>query len=153
MSAERPSISWNYVAAFEVQSATLAARRRSDEDMAQLWAHVHRMGEVLGDSQASVDVDVALQVSIARASKNEMIFHLVASIRQVMRNTMWEGLVRQPDQTTWQHNLSSHILLVKMIDEQNAEGAGTSMANHFDDAIHNIMFNERGHGPVTDRQP
>ncbi len=123
----------------EVQGAVLAARRRSPEDLVLMWASVQRMGEKLGDPDAFLEMDVQLHLAIAKASKNEMMFHLVASIREVMRDTMREGLVRHPNEEDWQKNYADHLTLVTLIDKQDEQGAGALMALHFDLAIHRIM--------------
>lgn len=126
----------------EVQGAILAARRRSAEDLVRMWASAHRMGSTLGDPDAFLDVDVELHLAIARASKNEMMFHLVSSIREVMRDTMREGLRRHSDEEVWRKNHADHLKLVAMIDRQDEQGAGAIMALHFDLAIHRILTQE-----------
>ncbi|BCP52144.1 GntR family transcriptional regulator [Kaistia sp. 32K] len=124
----------------EVQGAILAARRRSPEDLASMWASVRSMGDNLGaDPDAFLEMDVQLHLAIARASKNQMMFHLVASIREVMRDTMREGLLRHPSEEDWKKNYADHRKLVTLIDEQDEPGAGALMALHFDLAIHRIM--------------
>lgn len=123
----------------EVQSAILAARRRTEEDRARIWSSVRRMEEALGDPDAFLETDVELHLAIAHASKNRMIFHLVASIREVMRNTMREGVIRHPDQEAWKENLGGHVRLVEAIDRQDEEGARVSMVYHFDRAIDRIL--------------
>jgi GntR family transcriptional repressor for pyruvate dehydrogenase complex len=123
----------------EVQAAVLAARRRSPEDLALMWPSVHRMGENLGNLDVFLEMDVQLHLTIARASKNQMMFHLVASIREVMRDTMREGLMRHPNEEDWKKNHADHLRLVRLIEEQDEQGAGAFMGLHLDTAMHRIM--------------
>jgi DNA-binding FadR family transcriptional regulator len=71
-----------------------------------------------------------------------MLFHLVDSIREVMRDTMREGLVRHTDPQDWRNIQASHVSLVTFIDRQDSVGAGACMATHFDEAIHGILTRE-----------
>ena len=53
-----------------------------------------------------------------------MLFHLVDSIREVMRDTMKEGLIRHTAPADWENIQASHVSLVTYIDQQDAAGAG-----------------------------
>jgi DNA-binding FadR family transcriptional regulator len=128
----------------EVQGAILAARRRTDEDLAGMWALVREMEARIGDAAAYLDVDVQVHLAIVQASKNRMLFHLVDSIREALRDTMREGLVRHMDPDAWKRIQDSHVRLVTFIDRQDAEGAGECMATHFDGAIYGILTREPG---------
>jgi len=126
----------------EVQGAVLAAQRRTEEDLEEIWAHVRAMDSNIGDPEAFTDIDVQLHLAIVAASKNRMLFHLVDSIREVMRDTMTEGLVRHTAPADWQNIQASHVSLVTFIDQGDASGAGACMATHFDEAIHGIRAGE-----------
>jgi DNA-binding FadR family transcriptional regulator len=125
--------------AIEVQGAILAARRRTEEDLGRIWSLVHQMETMIGDPDAFLDVDVELHLAIVAASKNRMLFHLVDSIRAVLRDTMKEGLMRHSAKAEWQNIHASHVKLVTYIDRQDAAGAGACMASHFDASIHGIL--------------
>jgi DNA-binding FadR family transcriptional regulator len=126
----------------EVQGAVLAAQRRTDQDLHQIWSIVQQMEAKIGNPDAFLDIDVELHLAIVAASKNRMLFHLVDSIREVMRDTMKEGLVRHTDPEDWQYIHASHVKLVDLIDRRDAAGAGACMASHFDEAIHGILTRE-----------
>jgi DNA-binding FadR family transcriptional regulator len=126
----------------EVQGATLAAERRSAQQMAGIHSCAARMEAAIGDPDAFLDADVQLHLTIAAASGNRMIFHLADSIREVMRDTVRAGLVRHADLAAWQDNYAGHAILVGFIDRQDAAGAGAAMAKHFDKAIHSILTRE-----------
>jgi DNA-binding FadR family transcriptional regulator len=122
----------------EVQSAYLAAQRRTEPQMAEMLACIARMEAAIGKPDDFLDADVQLHLAIAAASGNSMIFHLVDSVREVVRDTVREGLIRHADLATWQANQAGHVRLVGFIAKQDADGAAASMADHFDDAIRGI---------------
>ncbi len=122
----------------EVQGARLAARRRTEEDLESMWASAHRMWATTGDLDALLDIDVELHLAIAKASKNAMMFHLIASIREVMRDTMREGLDAFQSDVDWEDNHTHHFRMVTMIDRRDEEKAAELMAQHFDRAIQRI---------------
>jgi GntR family transcriptional repressor for pyruvate dehydrogenase complex len=126
----------------EVQGAVLAAQRRTGEDLERIWSFVRQMETKIGDPDAFLDIDVELHLAIVAASKNRMLFHLVDSIREVMRDTMKEGLVRHTASADWHRIHASHVTLVTFVDQQDAAGAGACMATHFDEAIHGILTRE-----------
>jgi GntR family transcriptional regulator, transcriptional repressor for pyruvate dehydrogenase complex len=126
----------------EVQGALLAATRRTPEDMERIWIDVGAMEERIGDAEAFLDLDVQLHLDIVASSKNRPLFHLVESIREVMRDTMKEGLVRHSDAADWRKIQDSHVKLVTLVDRRDAEGAAACMASHFDEAIHGILTRE-----------
>jgi DNA-binding FadR family transcriptional regulator len=124
----------------EVQGAILAAQRRTAEDMQTIWAHVRGMETRIGDADGYLDLDVQLHLAIAAASKNRMLYRLLESIREVMRDSMEEGLVRNLNRTEWEYIQSTHVQLVTLIDKQDASAAGTCMASHFDTHIQEILI-------------
>ncbi len=128
----------------ETQSATLAARRRTEEDLTEIWRLVREMEGKLGAPEAFLDVDVALHLAIASASKNRMLFHLVDSIREVLRDAMKEGLLSRSNSPDWHTIQEDHVRLVRFIEARDAEGAGLCMTAHVDDAIGSIL----AHTPV-----
>ena len=133
----------------EVQGALLAARRRTPEDVEVMRSCLDRMEAKIGDPDGFLDIDVELHQAIAGASKNRMLGHLVDSIREVMRDTMKEGLVRHTDPTNWHNIQASHVKLVDLIDRGDVEGAGACMASHFDEAIHGILTREPLEVPIA----
>lgn len=127
----------------EVQSALLAARRRNAEDMGRLRTLVREMRVHKGDIEAYLDLDVQLHLAIASASRNQMLFQVLDSLRVPSRDTMKEGqnLHANPrDQEAIQRN---HEILVDLIEARDAQGAAAYMAKHFDEAIESIEKSRR----------
>jgi GntR family transcriptional repressor for pyruvate dehydrogenase complex len=126
----------------EVQAALLAAHRRTDDDLHQMWELIGGMERKIGDPHGFTTIDIELHLAVAAASKNRMLFHLVESIRTAMRDTMNEGLRRHTDRTDWETIQASHVRLIFLIEQRDVEGAGACMARHFDEAIHGILTRE-----------
>jgi len=126
----------------EVQGAVLAAQRRTADDLETIWRHLGAMEAKIGDLDAFTDADIQLHLAIVAASKNRMLFHVAESIREVMRDTMEEGLMRHTAPADWEKIQANHVTLVKLIDQQDAAGAGACMASHLDEAIHGIRTRE-----------
>lgn len=123
----------------EVQSALLAAERRTSEEMEDILRLVEEMRRHVGDTEAYLDVDVQLHLAIVKASQNRMLFHLADSIRGPSRDTMKEGQVLHPSDEERENIQAAHEILVRYIDQRDAEGAAHCMATHFDAAIAGIV--------------
>ena len=119
----------------EVESATLAARRRTDDELAELTHILPTLGEALHDPAAFVAVDTEFHLLIASASHNQMLYHLIESIREPMQDSM--RAVSRQRVTREQHEfaLTAHARIVDAIERGLPETAGSAMAAHFDEAI------------------
>ena len=126
----------------EVQAASLAAERRTADDLDRLRSIVTKMEAAIGDIDAFMETDVDLHLAIVAASKNRMLFHLVGSIREALRDTIKEGLERHKTLADWRRTYLAHVKLVELIERQSAEAAGALMATHFEDATHAILTRE-----------
>jgi GntR family transcriptional repressor for pyruvate dehydrogenase complex len=81
----------------ELETARLAADRRTGDDLDRMREHlVARAGaRRRGDIDAFVDADVALHVTIARASKNGVLADLFRAFASVLRETIAD-IARDP---------------------------------------------------------
>ena len=114
----------------EVECATLAATRRTTEDVAQLERTAAAMRLRIGDLEAYGDLDVALHLSIAAASHNNMLYHLVESLRAALHDTIREGLRLPHTDAQRDHMQATHETLVDAVRRGDAEEAGRVMAAH-----------------------
>lgn len=119
----------------EVQAAGMAATRRTQEDMEELWRLIRAMGDAEGDIDTFIDMDFQLHLAIVSAAKNRMMYFLYDSIRAASRDTMQEGFIRHPD---WVDIHANHISLVMFIDAGDAAAAEACMAAHLDDAMQGV---------------
>ncbi|GCE45886.1 DNA-binding FadR family transcriptional regulator [Thermosporothrix hazakensis] len=131
----------------EVQSAMLAAQRRSETELAhmeEILAAMRRsVGAIDTDIDTSVDtyiqLDVALHQAIATATHNSMMYHLIHSIRSALIETIREGLLHRHTSEEIERVQEVHEMLVAAIREGNAPAAAQTMAVHFDEALTALM--------------
>jgi GntR family transcriptional repressor for pyruvate dehydrogenase complex len=118
----------------EIQSAVLAARRRTDEDVARLTVTLQAMGRHLVDVDAYTTLDADLHLCIAAASHNTMLYHLIESLRGPLQETIRAGYNRSSlaDKETL---MPLHGDIVAAIRCADADMAARAMASHFDGAI------------------
>lgn len=119
----------------EVQSATLAAERRTPEELARLAEIVAQMGHHLGELDTYIELDATLHLQIAAATHNSMLYHLVESLHGSARESMREGLLHRHTQEELERVQQLHEALLRELENGNVEGAARAMAMHFDDAV------------------
>lgn len=118
----------------EIQSARLAAERHKPEQVEQLKQTVQAMRQNLDDFEAFIELDVTMHLLIAEASHNATLLHLIKSIRETLRTTVWEGYHRRT-KAQIEYTQQLHETIVAGIEEGDPEKAEEAMANHFKDAI------------------
>jgi len=123
----------------EVQCARLAAERRSEEELARLKALVEEMRAQLDRPEAYADLDVSLHLLIAQSTQNTVLYHLVHSIRDALRDMIREGLAQRLTMQELELVQIAHERIVDNIAASDPEGAAKAMAFHFDDAIRAIF--------------
>ncbi len=123
----------------EIQSATLAAERRTAEEAAEMRQLVAEMRDALREPQSYTERDVALHLLIARASRNLMLYHLVESIREPLQESIREGLQRRVSDEQMERVQELHERLIDAVASGDAAQAGQAMADHFDEAVTAIV--------------
>jgi DNA-binding FadR family transcriptional regulator len=119
----------------EVQSAMLAAQRRTPAELARLQALVDDMGRHVGEPERYSALDLELHLAIAAATHNAMLTYLISSMREVSRDTIKAGLEHRHGREQLARVQELHQLLLDEIQRGNADGAGQMMALQFDEAI------------------
>jgi GntR family transcriptional repressor for pyruvate dehydrogenase complex len=119
----------------EAQSASLAAGRRTLDDVAKLQQLVDRMGEHLADKAVYSELDIELHLAIAGASGNTMLYHLIESIRGALEESIRTRRYLEATPTVTEHTQQLHEAIVAAIAGGDARGAREAMARHFDEAI------------------
>jgi GntR family transcriptional regulator, transcriptional repressor for pyruvate dehydrogenase complex len=123
----------------EIQSATLAARRRTCEEADELQRQVVAMRDHLHEPGRYTELDVELHLFIARASRNIVLFHLVESIRGPLQETIREGLQRRVSDEQMDRVQELHERLADAIAAANTDHAARAMTDHFDEAVMAIV--------------
>ena len=125
--------------AIEVQSARLAAQRRSNEDVEVLNSLVCEMRRAMTDAERYTELDLEYHQRIADASGNQLITYMVHSIRDALRDMIREGLGHRLTSEERELVQTTHEDIVKEIAAMNEQGAVQAMAFHFTDAIRAIF--------------
>ncbi len=119
----------------EIQSAMLAAERRTPAELAALQELVARMGQCVGEAEKYSELDLELHLALAEATHNAMLFHLISSLREVSRDTILAGLRHRHGSEQLARVQELHVLLLAAIEQGDSGSAGRMMALHFDEAI------------------
>jgi GntR family transcriptional regulator, transcriptional repressor for pyruvate dehydrogenase complex len=126
----------------EQQSAALAAARRTPEDIAALRAMVATMAQHIHDADTYIELDYTLHLQIAIAAHNGMLRHLIASIREPLKEMSREGLRRQPADRGRRGIQARHEQLVEAIAAGDGVTAAAAMADHLDGARTMIVLDQ-----------
>jgi GntR family transcriptional regulator, transcriptional repressor for pyruvate dehydrogenase complex len=123
----------------EIQSAKLAAQRRTPEQLQAMKQVIATMGENLHNPAVFIELDVELHLLIAEASHNTMMVRLIESIRETLKVTVEEGLRRRSmTREQVQPIQSGHERIVAAIERGDAEEASHRMRQHLERAIAKI---------------
>jgi GntR family transcriptional repressor for pyruvate dehydrogenase complex len=124
----------------EVQSAALAAVRRTPDDVARLTKSVVEMRRNLGVPDAYVELDVAFHLLIASTTRNTMIYHMVKAIREALKDTLHESMLRQQTDEQLERVQVGHEAILASLEQGDAEGAKHAMTVHFDEAVMSLIY-------------
>ncbi len=115
--------------ALESQTASLAARNRTEEDVEQLEELVEklRQGYEKGIENA-VDIDLAFHLKVAEATKNPLFQVLLESISSFVTYAQVIGCKSDPERQ--QRALQSHTSIAEAIRDGDAERARAEMEAH-----------------------
>lgn len=119
----------------EVQSAHLAAERRTDDQLKQLTETVQQMREHIADAEKNIALDLDLHLQIASAARNSMLLYLVESIRYATKNTILEGRLSRHSGEELERVQVIHEMIIAAIERGDPDAAGKAMEIHFDEAV------------------
>jgi DNA-binding FadR family transcriptional regulator len=132
---------------FEVETAGLAAKRRSQENLAELRASLeHERAAGPMSARAVADIDFAFHISIAIASGNEIYPLLMNSFRRIYQDIL-EAFYA--DESVIGPVFTFHSRIAEAIehrDEAGARGAMLELLNFSETNLRRILF-----GPVDGR--
>lgn len=125
----------------EMQSAVLAARHASSDEIEAMQASTEAMGRALEKQKYRefVELDVKLHLQIASAARNQMLKHLVEAIREPVRDSIRVGMKSRKTKLELQYLHEIHREIVSAIAAHDETAASKTMAEHFDKAIAAII--------------
>jgi GntR family transcriptional repressor for pyruvate dehydrogenase complex len=113
--------------ALEVKLAALAAKRRSDKEMAAIDAAIETMEREVGDGDRGVLGDEMFHEAITAAAHSSLLAKLMHEISGLVRETRIESL-SQLDRP--RASLEGHRRIAEAVRSQDPDEAGAAMADH-----------------------
>lgn len=119
----------------EVQSAQLAASRRSEEQAQTIERICAEMAAAIDDPDAYGELDAQFHIAVGAASGNSMLRLLLEAIRAPIRASIDEGMRRQGTDDRHRRIQQVHASIAARITARDVAAAGEAMATHFDEAV------------------
>lgn len=119
----------------EVQSAFLAAQRRTPEELVAMEKTVKQMRAHLSKPSQYAEYDVTFHLQVAAASQNKILYFLVESIRNALKEVILVGLKHRASKEEFERVQETHEHILEAIKRKNSSAASKVMAAHFDDAV------------------
>lgn len=117
----------------ETQAATLAAQRRTPEDIINIQKALDAYSIKVRRGEQAVEEDLMFHLKIAEASKNSVLKSLMLIITpDIVHNFIALDVCRDGH---FVRNLEEHQLIVEHISRQDAEKAATAMRAHLQDVL------------------
>lgn len=126
----------------EIQSVLLSATRRTENDIATLKDILQQMRQHMNQPEAFAEQDVQFHLAIASASQNPMIFYLVESLRDAMRDTILRGLQHRFTDESYEQVQTIHQVILDAIIAQDTDAAQSAMQTHFDEALKALLHED-----------
>ncbi|MDQ8044098.1 MAG: FadR/GntR family transcriptional regulator [Solirubrobacteraceae bacterium] len=124
--AEFPHI-WEVRQAIESQSARLAARRRTDDDLDAIGAAVTAMAASIDAGDQGTDADHDFHHAVADAAHNPLITMLMRELAEAFASTSGASLAK-PGQPA--RSLADHRAIAEAIASGDEDAAGAAMLAH-----------------------
>jgi GntR family transcriptional repressor for pyruvate dehydrogenase complex len=123
----------DYAELFEVrrilegEAAALAASRRLDTEVAQMHRAIDAMARDLDSEEAFIDADLRFHLTIAEASRNRVIVHLMNAIRALLHRSLASSyhIPGSPEGA-----IELHGLILEAIAARHPEEARQRMQEH-----------------------
>lgn len=115
----------------EVGAARLAAKNRTPENIATLYAILEKMALENEAQEIGERSDMAFHTAMVAASKNEVLIQFMTSFSQLMENVLLKTrqvLVLKENRAESLYN--EHVAIVKAIEAQDEEGAYQAIFEH-----------------------
>lgn len=115
----------------ESESARLAARRASEEDIKILEEMIEQMKQRKGDYEKFSKSDLSFHAAIAMATKNSIIVKITSILHDILEAAMEEAVKI----VGFDDGIYYHTLIVESIKARNEEKAFSIMREHIDNVI------------------
>jgi GntR family transcriptional repressor for pyruvate dehydrogenase complex len=113
--------------ALEVKLASLAAERRTDDDITRMDDALQQMARAVERGERGLEGDELFHAAVTAAARSPLLADLMTAISQAIRETRIESL-SQPDRP--QQSVDSHRKIAGAIRAGDPVAAGRAMAEH-----------------------
>ncbi|UCZ54732.1 FadR family transcriptional regulator [Bacillus shivajii] len=127
----------------ESGAASLAAKNRSEEDLKQLENILSEMKKTNGHGEYGEKNDIDFHMAVVKATKNDMLYKLMATISGTMKESMMEArqLFIYSNATKMDQLYEEHFAIYMAIKAQNSSLASEKMLEHII-GVENELFIE-----------
>ncbi len=124
----------------EAQTAYLAAKRRTDNDIERITLLANRFEmEFMQDTPESIDVDQQFHIAIAKASKNTLFNMLLSALAGFVKYAQRESGKASPQHRS--KAVQAHRRILHAIRDQQPVQARDEMISHLKDSFDHIIQN------------
>lgn len=120
--------------ALEPVSASLAARNRSQRDLANISAANNDYSRVVTASTDPTEADIRFHIAIGNASKNPLLSALIEQSVEVMREPFWRSVALRSlrDSARAMRSMKQHHRILETIRSSDEVGARKAMNEHLE---------------------
>jgi GntR family transcriptional regulator, transcriptional repressor for pyruvate dehydrogenase complex len=115
----------------EVELAGLAAERATEEEVAAIGEELALLGVNLADAEKFTRHDLAFHLAVARAAHNRVLYHVLDTLRHVLRAWFIEAFPRRAGDSEMTRR---HPRVYDAIRRRDAAGARQAMTEHVEGA-------------------
>ncbi len=130
----------------EVNAATLAAQKRTPEDIVALKNALAAYESKLSQTQQATEEDLLFHLKIAEASKNKVLKSLMLIITPDILKSYAE--LKVCNSTTVQKTIQEHQEILDFIIKQDAQGVEIAMNNHLEEVLN---FSKNGSHKISSK--
>lgn len=114
-------------ATLETSLASLAAERRTEQDLESIWAGIRLMEDEIKNGALGAQGDAAFHWAVTLAAKNDVLAHLMTVIQAPIEESRLESL-SEPGRPL--SSLDGHKHIAVAIEKRNPQMAGNAMRRH-----------------------
>jgi GntR family transcriptional repressor for pyruvate dehydrogenase complex len=111
----------------EVESAGLAAARRTDDDLAQMSAAIDEMVAGLASQERYITADLQFHLAITAATRNRVALRVMHAVRDLLHRALG-SIYHIPGSPA--RSISQHRQILEAISARDSEGARQRMLAH-----------------------
>jgi GntR family transcriptional repressor for pyruvate dehydrogenase complex len=115
----------------EVELIGLATTRLTPEDLVEIGAHWATMRANGHNAGAFTESDQAFHLAIARAARNSVLYHILDTLRHIIRAWIFKTYSDYPDRRSV---FAEHAAIVAALEARDPDAARHAMAAHLDAA-------------------